>query len=146
MDLEDRLLNRLGKPPEEVRSIMNIVDKYNIKPTIRNFDQYGFLLRDKRKRTVRISHGKYRYKNIHIQDPKADIVIVFADDMLIGWIESGKLQDIEDRMLVDVKAINPMPPDLDFKKLCPHLEVHGGFLEDGYWTCAGCGLRLVSYE
>ena len=143
IDLKTRLTERLGKTEEEAERILAVVDKYNPNITVRNFDEHGLFFTDNSKRKVRVCDGNYREKMVHIQDPHADIAIIYADGMLVGWMESSKLQDIQDRMLVDTKVLNPMPDDFNFRKQCPHMEVYGGFVEDGYWECIGCGQKMV---
>ena len=143
MDLE-RLKDRLSNRSEQdVQQIVNIIERYNLKFTVRNFDSSGVLFRDEQGRSVRVSHGPIRNGFIHIEDPKADIVIVFADGLLSGWIEYDKMDDLKDRMSIDVKTLHRMPESFVFNQQCPHLDVHGGFYEGSFWECVGCGERLV---
>src|SRR5690606_14936000 len=102
LNLKEKLANRLKSSPEELDNIMELLHKYGIVPTIRNFDSQGLILFDGRGKSVRICFGNYREKMIHIQDPQTDIAVVYAGGVLCGWIEREKLQDIQDRMLVDV--------------------------------------------
>lgn len=143
MDLE-RLKERLSNRTEtEIQEIINVIERYNLKFTIRNFDKHGVLFTDEQGRTVRISSGVLRNGFIHIPDPQSDIVIVYADGLLSGWIEYEKMDDLRDRMSIDVKTLHRMPERFVFNQQCPHLDVHGGFYEGDFWECAGCGERLV---
>ena len=143
MDLNS-LKKRLPKASDsEVEKIGIIAERYSVEPTIMNFDGHGFRFIDDAKRTVRVCDGNFRDDVIHVKKPHSDIAVVFADGMLSGWIQSSKLTDIEDRMLVNPKSLNPMPDDFNFRQPCSHIEDHGGFYDGELFQCAGCGQVLV---
>ena len=144
--MRTKIAKRLKVPSDEIDQIMFILDSYGIEPTIRNFDGQGFVLRDLNGKTVRICDGQYRSQMIHIQKPYTDIVIIYADGMLVGWMFVEDLIDVDDRMLADTKLVNSMPTVFKFVRECPHMEIYGGFCEDGYWECFGCGQKLVYCE
>lgn len=136
-DLRARLEKRIGSG---VSDILHVVDRYGLSPNIRNFDNHGFLLHDKVKRTVRIVSGSFENDVIHLQPfPSADIVIVFVDNMCLGWAERHEFIDADNIMMIKTKSLQPMPDDFSFSRSCPHLEEYGGFLQDSYWECIGCG-------
>lgn len=138
-DLEASLERRIGRSVEE---IMDIVERYDLSPTIRNFDSGGLFLKDSRNRTVRILSGSFNDDVVHVPHFVGDIGIVFVDGMCLGWAEKDDFFDADDRLILKTKAIQPMPDNFDFYRTCPHLEEHGGFLEDNYWECAGCGTLI----
>lgn len=143
MDLE-RIRERLSKKhQDEIENIISIISKYNLKVTVRNFDQFGCYFRDEQKRKVRIVSGNIRNGFIHTIHPNADIAVIFIDSLLSGWIETVKMEDLQDRMSVNVQSLHQMPEIFSFNQQCPHLDVYGGFYEGEYWECAGCGERLV---
>lgn len=143
MDLE-KLRQRLpNQTDDEFKQIVNIIQRYDLKLNIKNFDQYGLRLIDTSKRVVRVCNGDLRQGKVHVQNPHADIAIVFADGLLAGWTSEDKLEDIVDRMLIDVKALNPMPDTFNFRQPCAHMSVHGGFYDGEFWQCAGCGQKLI---
>lgn len=141
-DLKLRLEKRGISNPD---TIVQIVDRYNLKPNIRNFDSYGFILRDDERRSVRVLSGKYRDDVIHLPRVNADIAVVFVDEMLLGWVSAEEIIDAEDRVMIKTKMIESMPDSFSFKKTCPHLEEYGGFLEGDYWECAGCGKEIKAF-
>lgn len=128
-----------------VDEILQVVDRYDLEPNIRNFDQFGFILTDASKRTVRIAVGKYRDDVIHLPRLNADVGVVFVDQMCLGWVESTTLMDAGDILIAKTKMIQPMPDTFDFNKTCPHLETYGGFLEGDYWECAGCNTLIKAH-
>ena len=143
MNLQEKLKKRLSHTDLELEQIVNLLNHYDIKINIKNFDDRGLILWDLRGKSVRISFGNYRNDMVHIADPNSDIAIVFADGLLSGWIESNKLQDATDRMLVDIKSLHKMPTKFLFVQQCSHLEVYGGFYDGEAWTCAECDERLI---
>ena len=87
--------------------------------------------------------GQLRDRSVHIKHPYSDIVIVYSDGLLAGWTTRDKLDDLEDRVSIDIKSLNPMPDSFSFKQTCAHLSEHGGFYDGEFWECAGCQQRLV---
>lgn len=142
--LEEKLRTRLPNLEEKnIKQILLVLKNYDLKLNVKNFDEHGLRLIDEAKRVVRVCDGDLRNGVVHIKDPHADIAIVFADGMLSGWVDKDKLQDITDRMLVDVKSLNPMPESFNFRQPCAHMSVHGGFYDGEFWQCAGCGQKLI---
>lgn len=139
-DIESSLRKRLKSNTEET---LSIVARYDLKPTIRNFDSRGFFLKDLKDKTVRVVSGGILHNDvIHIMPTKADIVVMFAEGMCLGWAEQIDFIDADDIMILKTKSIQPMPDIFDFHRTCPHLEEFGGFLEGDYWECGGCGTLI----
>lgn len=142
--IRDRLRKRLpGASNEELDAIMTVLDKYDLTLTIQNLDEQGLVLFDTKGRSVRISVSEWRNQEAHIAEPATDITIVSTAGILAGWIESHKLENFEDRCIVPLKSLAPMPSDFCFDAYCSHLVDHGGFFEGENWECAGCGRLLV---
>ena len=142
--MKEKLRKRLPSLSEdEIDAIHNIIQKYNIEPTIRNLDSHGFLFTDLKGRTVRICMAKWRQKEIYISNPFADIVVVNLDGMIVGWIESSKIEDLEDRFVIKLASLSPLPEKFSFDQKCAHLEDHGGYCEDGQWICFNCGIGII---
>lgn len=143
MDLQ-RIRERLSnKPEQEVEQVIYVVEKYNLKFTVRNFDQFGILFRDEQGKTVRVLNGVMRNNFVHTVHPHAEVAIVFVDGLLSGWVEQEKMEDLQDRMSISPKSLHKMPTSFSFNQQCPHMDVYGGFYEGDFWECAGCGERLV---
>lgn len=140
----ERLRKRLpNKSKEELLAINSILETYNITPTINNLDGKGFLFEDLKGRTARVMVGFWKKKEVYIQDPCADIMILNLDGLNVGWIESSKLEDLEDRFVVKLSTLLPMPDSFSFDQRCAHLAEHGGFFEGKHWTCCNCGVELI---
>lgn len=138
-----KLSKRIQAKPDDIKRIIAIVNKYDLNLNIRNFDSHGVIFRDEQGKTVRILNGVVRNGFIHTKNPNADVAIIFIEDLVAGWIESSKMEDLDDRMSINVKSLHVMPDSFVFKQQCPHLDVYGGFYEGEYWECIGCGERLV---
>lgn len=138
-DLRDTLTRRIKKNVDET---VNVVERYNLEPTVRNFDSFGFYLKDLKNRIIRVTTGSYNDDVVHIAPFTGDIAIIFVDGMCLGWADKDDFMDAEDIYILKTKAIQPMPDQFDFYKTCPHLEEYGGFLQDNYWECAGCGTLI----
>lgn len=144
MDLEEKLKKRLAKSSQDIiDNNINIINKYNLNITIRNFDQDGLIFRDENNSLVRILSGELRDSSIYIANPNADVVIIFCDGLLAGWIDASKLEDLGDRFSINRQSLNQMPDNFRFVQNCGHLSDHGGFYDGEFWECAGCGQRLV---
>lgn len=140
----DKLKARLPNASvSEIETIVKISETYNLEPTVRNFDGLGFLFRDLRGRTARVCEASYRGSSLHVKQPKTEIAIIALDGIVAGWIETDKLEDLEDRLIVNQSSLNKMPEIFSFDQECAHLTVHGGFYEGKYWTCIGCERQLV---
>lgn len=141
----EKLRKRLpGRSEAELLAIKSILDMYSITPTIHNLDGKGFLFQDLKGRTARVVLGSWKKKDVYIQDPCADIMILNLDGLNVGWIESSKLEDLEDRFVVELKSLAPMPDTFSFDQKCAHLIEHGGFYDGGRsWECIGCGMELI---
>jgi len=142
--MKDRLRKRLPEATEvEIDTLALLLERYEIEPTVKNLDEGGFVFFDDRGRTARLRLGTWRRGLIYLSDPAADVVILSIDGMIAGWIESSKLEDLEDRFAVDIKSLSPLPGTFSFVQQCSHLVDHGGFYEGDSWECIGCGTRLV---
>ncbi len=142
--MRDRLKKRLPDATEEqLDGFVRIIEQYGLELTVKNLDARGLVLRDSKDRTVRITFGQWRNKTVHVPPPESDIAIVFTGGILGGWIESEKLEYLEDRCIVDLNILNPMPEDFCFDQYCSHLVDHGGFYSGSLWECASCGKELV---
>lgn len=142
--MRERLKKRLPEATEEeLDGYMRIIDQYGLELTVKNLDAQGLVLQDSKDRTVRITFGQWRNKTVHVPSPESDIAIVFTGGILGGWIESSKLEFLEDRYIVNLKMLNPMPEDFCFDQHCSHMVEHGGFYEGEWWVCAGCQKELV---
>ncbi len=131
----------------ELNALVAIIDLFNLEPTVDNFDSHGFLFRDSKQRSVRVRIGTLRKgSEIWIENPYSDIVIVFVEGMMLGWCNTSRLEDLEDRMSTSSKSLNPMPNDFNFAEPCAHLTVHGGISEGSAWICLGCGRKLIFNE
>ena len=145
-DIRSKLRERLRLPEQDVERIAQIVERYDLRVTIRNFDDYGLLLKDAKKKTVRILNGDLREYNIHLPDPHADVVIVYTDGLLAGWTDYESLEDLTDRCIINLKSLNPMPQEFVFKQGCEHMSVHGGWTDGEVWHCLECGKQLIFNE
>lgn len=142
--MKDRLRYRLPQASEEeIETYYQIVTQYDLKLTLDNLDTRGLILFDRQGRRVRISFGSWRNKSIIIPSPDADVVIGVVDGMIGGWVPVSKIENLEDISILDLKMLNPMPEEFDFSEKCAHMMMHGGFLRDGFWECAGCDQRLI---
>lgn len=142
--MRDRLKKRLpAATDEQLDVIMNIIDTYDLELTINNLDAQGLVLWDTKNRSVRITFGQWRNKTVHIPAPESDIAIVATSGIIGGWIESPKLEYLEDRCIVDLKILSPMPDTFCFDEYCSHLTEHGGIYEGEFWICCGCGRELI---
>lgn len=126
-----------------IDAIMQVIDLYGLELTVNNLDADGLILWDHKGRSVRVTVGQWRNKTVHIQAPNSDIAIVVTSGIMGGWIESEKLEYLEDRCIVDLKVLSPMPDEFQFDQYCGHLSDHGGFSEGEMWNCFGCGKALV---
>lgn len=142
--MEDKLRRRLpDASDEEIFCLASILSTYSISPTIKNLDSTGFLFTDARGRTARVCVGDWRQTEIYIKDPKAEIAIICVDSIILGWIESNKLEDLEDRFVVAKNVLSPMPDTFSFDQKCSHLEDWGGIHNGKNWLCLGCNGELV---
>ena len=142
--MRDRLKKRLPDATEEMLDvIMQVIDTYDLELTIKNLDTDGLILWDSKGRSVRIVFGSWRNKTVHIPVPNSDIAIVATAGIIGGWIESEKLEYLEDRCIVDLKMLYPLPDTFCFDQYCGHLTDHGGIYEGEFWECLGCGKLLV---
>lgn len=142
--MRDRLRLRLPKASEaEIDTLAAIVDQYKLQLTLRNLDQEGLILFDAKDRSVRVSFGSYRNGSMHIPPPNADIIVAVIDGVVSGWVGASRIEHLEDMSILDMKMLNPMPEVFDFAEKCPHMMIHGGFLIDDLWECAGCGQRII---
>ena len=143
MEIKQKLAKRLKNATEaDIDLIVNIINKYDLDVSVRNFDNHGLFFLDGSS-TVRVMNGQLRDRSVHIKHPYSDIVIVYSDGLLAGWTTRDKLDDLEDRVSIDIKSLNPMPDSFSFKQTCAHLSEHGGFYDGEFWECAGCQQRLV---
>lgn len=142
--MRERLRKRLPEAKDaEIDVLAGIVEDYNLTLTVKNLDASGLILFDQKGRSVRVSFGEWRSRTVHIPAPESDITIAVVSGIISGWIESDKLEYLEDRCIVDLKILNPMPDEFVFDQYCSHLVDHGGFWEGDFWECAGCGKSLV---
>lgn len=144
--IREKLRERLRASESNIEQLANIIEKYELKITIRNFDDHGLVLKDRKGKTVRILEGQLRETSIHTGYPHTDIAIIYVEGLLAGWIESSKMSDLSDRMSVDLKSLNVMPEEFVFKQGCDHMSVHGGITDGLGWDCLGCNQRLVFNE
>lgn len=127
------------------RLIASVVERYQLKMSVDNINKHGAAFDDLDGRCIGIAHGNIRGNLLHTGKPYCDIMILgTAEGMQLGWIESSKMSDAQDRFLVPVKALNPMPQEFRFAQPCPHLSVYGGYIDpsDGNWRCFGCDLSI----
>ena len=140
----EKLKKRLpNSSQEELEAINSVIDAYGIAPSIDNLDGHGFLFKDLKGRTARVCVGAWKKKDVYIADPLAEITIVNLSGVTTGWIESSKLEDLEDRFVVELKSLNPMPETFSFDQKCSHLQEHGGIYEGEFWICLGCNRSLI---
>ena len=132
-------------PLEQRNSIVNFVELYNIEQKIDDFVADGICATDISGRTVSVIHGTIREGVVHLPiKPYTDITVVAVDDaMFIGWIRSDKIKDADDRFILNVKSLSPMPREFDFAQTCAHMSEWGGWFVDGNWECAGCGQQVI---
>ena len=142
--MRERLKKRLPEATEEhLDGYMRVIDQYGLDLTIKNLDAQGLVLWDTKGRSVRVTFGEWRNKTVHVPPPESDIAIVITGGIIGGWIESEKLEFLEDRCIVDLNILHPLPTDFCFDQYCSHLVEHGGFYEGEFWECFGCGKELV---
>lgn len=106
----------------------------------------GVVLTDRGGRKVAPSYGVIRGEMIHTGQPYAEIMVIILDGgVLAGWVRSETMMFAEDRYLVPVKALNPIPDAFDFVQPCPHMSVYGGIYTDDRpgWECLGCGQTII---
>jgi hypothetical protein len=107
----------------------------------------GVVVHDQANRSIGITYGLIRGIFVHTGTPYADIMVIGTKDgILLGWIQSDKMTDANDRFLVSVKALNPMPTTFNFAQPCPHMSVYGGYLDniEKNWRCFGCD-KVIPY-
>ena len=142
--MKDRLKKRIPTLTEsEAEYLAQLVESFGLNLTIKNLDEHGLILQDLKGRSVRPIFATWRSGSAHLKNPYADIVIIIIDGLIAGWIESERLEDAEDRFIVDLKLLHKMPTIFSFDRICPHLSVYGGILNDKFWECLGCGERIV---
>lgn len=142
--MKEKLRRRLPDASvEEIDAIYSIIERYNIEPTIHNLDGLGFLFKDLKGRTARVCLANWRKRDVYIQDPEADIAIISLGGIITGWIERSKLEDLQDRFVVELKALSPLPDTFSFDQKCAHLQEHGGIYEGESWVCFGCNRSLI---
>jgi hypothetical protein len=117
-----------------------IVQRYNLSLTVDNINEHGLILEDISGKSVGVRDGELRGNLIHASAPYADITVIMAKGLMLGWIQSEKMTDAGDRFLISAQALNPMPDSFHFTQPCPHLSVHGGYLDldEKNWRCFGC--------
>ena len=140
MNLRSRLVDITDEQEAQILALLN---KYDLNVTVHNFDQHGLILQDALGKSVRVLFGRVSDDVVHVSLPHSDISVVFGDGLLLGWIESSKMSDHTDRMLVNVKSLHKMPNQFLFIQECQHMEVNGGVMYGGGWECLGCGEVLV---
>lgn len=142
--MRDRLRKRLpNAKDDEIDILAKVVEDYALTLTVKNLDTQGLVLFDTKGRSVRVAFGEWRNKTVHIPVPESDIAIVITGGIIGGWIESEKLEFLEDRCIVDLNILHPLPTDFCFDQYCSHLVEHGGFYEGEFWECFGCGKELI---
>jgi hypothetical protein len=146
MTLFEKLQKRLSNTPEQIEKIIYILEKYNLRINIRCFDQYGLVLFDERRKTVRIVFGEKGQTLIKIEPFYADIGIIYIGELLAGWIEKSKIEIDGSLWFIDPQTLHKMPKEFLFKQECPHMDIYGGLSDGEYWECLGCGERLVFSE
>lgn len=140
-----KLQKRIKAKEDDLLKIVSLVNKYDLNLNIRNFDSIGLVLFDENNRTVRVCYDGIKDQSlIKIKNPKTDIAIVYCNGLLAGWIESSRLEDAGNTMIVDAESLHTMPEKFRFVRECPHMDVHGGFTVNGdSWYCANCKEKLV---
>jgi hypothetical protein len=101
----------------------------------------GLVVEDVAGRKIGVAYGVIRGSLVHTGTPYAEIMAIGTKDgVLIGWIQSDKMTDANDRYLISLKALNPMPSKFDFAQPCPHMSVYGGYMDNDEqnWRCFGC--------
>jgi len=143
-EIVERLEKRLPQAPrEEIIGIANILERYEITPTIEALDGKGYLFTDLRGRTARVRAGSYRGQTLYIEDPLSDVAVIMTEGLMAGWIETEKLENLDDRFAVKLGNLYPLPDIFSFDQQCGHLQIHGGFYNGIDWICFGCERELV---
>ena len=142
--LSDRLPN-LTVP--QVQVIEKLIERYDLQLDINNFTSKGLVFTDLSKNTVAVSFGNKRQDMIHSKPIEARILIsaISEPPVIVGWIDTEKVQDIGDRFLFPAKALSPMPEEFRFAQVCPHLSVFGGWMDSDmeHWECMHCKQSVV---
>ena len=120
---------------------VSLVERYGLDVAMDNMTADGVVVHDFQDRKVGAAFGVVRGGLVHTGKPYADIMVIGTrDGLLIGWLQAEKMTDANDRFLVSLQALNPMPAKFDFAQPCPHMSVYGGYLdnEENNWRCFGC--------
>ena len=146
-EMIDRLKKRLPSASDEhLNALYFLINKYQIEPKLKNLDSSGFLFIDDLGQTVRCLVADWRGKSLYLkEDPKADIVVIYVQGGLFcGWVETSKLENLDDRFVVSNLSLTPLPDSYAFLPACAHMTQHGGFSENGGpWVCFNCEQELV---
>ena len=146
--MEIGLIDRLpGLSVAEVQVIERLVERYDLQLDVNNFTPKGLVLTDQNQNTVAVSFGSKRQDMIHSKPIDARILVSAISDppVVVGWIDTEKVQDIGDRFLFPAKALSPMPQEFKFLQVCPHLSVYGGWMDSDmeHWECMHCKQTVV---
>ena len=80
MEIKQKLAKRLKNATEaDIDLIVNIINKYDLDVSVRNFDNHGLFFLDGSS-TVRVMNGQLRDRSVHIKHPYSDIVIVYLSE------------------------------------------------------------------
>jgi hypothetical protein len=127
--------------PDQRKVTVSLVERYGLDVQMDDFTADGVVVHDAHDRKVGAAFGVVRGGLVHTGKPYADIMVIGTrDGLLIGWLQAEKMTDANDRFLVSLQALNPMPTKFDFAQPCPHMSVYGGYLdnEENNWRCFGC--------
>jgi hypothetical protein len=154
--MSERLKQELAKrlphlTLQDQLAINAFAEEYDIKVTVKNFNDKHLIFRDESDRKIVVVHAEQREEFLHL--PKcgdADIAVITLgeDRTFIGWVNTGKLTDAGDRMIVDIGVLCSMPDSFNFAQQCAHLAKHGGWMDEttNHWICYGCGTKIVFTE
>lgn len=133
--------------PDQRKVISSLISRYNLDLNVDNMVREGVVVADLNGRKVGAAFGMVRGGLVHTGKPYADIMVIGTKDgLMIGWLQADKMTDANDRFLVSLQALNPMPVKFDFAQPCPHMSVYGGYLdvEEQNWRCFGCD-KIIPY-
>lgn len=139
-------MRNINTDPNQEKAVGAFLNRFGTTVTLDELCNEGVVLRDRGGRTVAPGYGVIREQMIHTGQPYAEIMVIVLDGgVLAGWVRAEAMLPAEDRFLVPVKALNPMPDTLDFVQPCPHMSVYGGIYTDDRagWECLGCGQTII---
>lgn len=139
-------MRNINTDPKQEQAVGAFLNRFGTTVSVDQLCNEGVVLSDLSGRKVAPAYGVIREQMIHTGQPYAEIMVIVLDGGVIaGWVRAESLMFAEDRYIVPVKALNPVPDTFDFAQPCPHMSVYGGIYTDDMpgWQCLGCGQTII---